>query len=119
MIFSNWLLMYLNDFELQALMEKCLRSMKTDGFLFFRESCFHASGNIKKVDKNENPTQYRSPTQYIDIVLTKVLEINGENYGFELIFARPNRTYIEVKAFVTFNVLNLAPFIRFFLCLSR
>jgi phosphoethanolamine N-methyltransferase len=94
MIFSNWLLMYLNDLEVEALVEKCLRSLKTDGYIFFRESCFHASGNIKNTD--ENPTNYRSPKTYIDYFVSKVVEINGEKYGFELIFARPNRTYIEV-----------------------
>jgi phosphoethanolamine N-methyltransferase len=107
--------MYLNDFEIQSLVEKCLRSMKSDGFLFFRESCFHASGNIKKVDKHENPTNYRSPAQYIDTFLSKVIEVNGENYGFELIFARPNRTYIEVyKNFDYKTFLKLSCKIKFF-----
>ena len=86
--------MYLNDGEVIALIEKALNSLKPGGTFFFRESCFHASGNIKKAD--ENPTEYRSPTKYVDYVQSKVIEENGEQYGFELVFARPSRTYIEV-----------------------
>jgi hypothetical protein len=92
--------MYLNDEEVFNLVEKSLSSLKTGGYLFFRESCFHASGNTKNVDSNDNPTQYRSPSQYINFVQSKVIEENGEQYGFELIFARPNRAYIEVFFFV-------------------
>lgn len=97
MVFSNWLLMYLDDDEVLDLAEKCLNSIKVGGYLFFRESCFHASGNIKEVPKSENPTQYRSPSTYINFIQSKVIEENGEQYGFELVFARPSRTYIEKK----------------------
>lgn len=44
-IFSNWLLMYLNDEELQSFVEKMLGWLRPGGFLFFRESCYHRSGN--------------------------------------------------------------------------
>jgi hypothetical protein len=54
-------------------------------------------GNIKKVDKNENPTEYRSPTTYVDLVQANTLTEDDQQYGFELVFARPNRTYIEVR----------------------
>lgn len=43
-IFSNWLLMYLSDKEIQALTRKMLSWLKEGGFLFIRESCFHPSG---------------------------------------------------------------------------
>uniref|UniRef100_A0A3B3ZUF5 phosphoethanolamine N-methyltransferase n=1 Tax=Periophthalmus magnuspinnatus TaxID=409849 RepID=A0A3B3ZUF5_9GOBI len=43
-IFSNWLLMYLSDEELQRLTEKMLGWLRPGGFLFFRESCNHRSG---------------------------------------------------------------------------
>lgn len=43
-IFSNWLLMYLSDEELKAVMEKMLNWLQPGGFLFFRESCNHRSG---------------------------------------------------------------------------
>ena len=100
MIFSNWLLMYLKDNEIIQLVENSLNYLKVGGYFFIRESCFHASGNIKNIkDKNENPTEYRSPTNYVDFFQSKVVEEDGEQYGFELIFARPNRTYIEVSNF--------------------
>lgn len=97
MIFSNWLLMYLNDKEVLDLVASSLRFLKEGGYFFFRESCFHQSGDIKKVDKSENPTEYRSPTVYIDFFQSQVIEENDCKYGFELVFARPNRTYIEMK----------------------
>jgi phosphoethanolamine N-methyltransferase len=57
MIFSNWLLMYLNDAEILELVSNSLQYLKEGGYFFFRESCFHASGNIKNAQ--ENPTEYR------------------------------------------------------------
>ena len=89
--------MYLNDNEVIDLVEKSLKTLKAGGYLFFRESCFHASGNTKHVTLSENPTQYRSPSEYINFVQSKIVEENGDQYGFELIFARPNRAYIEVS----------------------
>lgn len=97
MIFSNWLLMYLNDGEVMQLVENSLHQLKDGGFFFFRESCFHASGNIKNVDKTDNPTEYRCPTTYVDFFQSKTIEENDKHFGFELVFARPNRTYIEMK----------------------
>ena len=44
MIFSNWLLMYLNNAEILDLIEKSLHYIIPNGYFFFRESCFHASG---------------------------------------------------------------------------
>ncbi len=97
--------MYLNENEVLELIENSLRYLKEGGYMFFRESCFHQSGDIKKVDKNENPTEYRSPTQYIDFFQSKVIENEyGCKYGLELVFARPNRTYIEVVSLLSFFI---------------
>jgi len=38
-IFSSWLLMYLNKPEIPELMEQCHFWLKDNGYLFFRESC--------------------------------------------------------------------------------
>lgn len=51
--------------------------------------------NIK--GKNENPTKYRSPSAYIELFLSKLIEKSGAQYGFELVFSRPNRAYINVS----------------------
>ncbi|KAJ8614966.1 hypothetical protein MRB53_021851 [Persea americana] len=65
LIFSNWLLMYLSDKEVENLVERMMKWLKVDGFIFFRESCFHQSGDCKR---RNNPTHYREPRFY-----TKVL----------------------------------------------
>ncbi|CAF1416843.1 unnamed protein product [Rotaria magnacalcarata] len=96
-IFSNWLFMYLSDVETEQLLEKSLLWLAPGGTLFFRESCFHSSGNIKP---DENPTYYRSPRQYIDICQSRIL--NGTpNYPhdqvYELIFAKALESYYEIK----------------------
>ncbi|KAL3570764.1 hypothetical protein D5086_028013 [Populus alba] len=61
LIFSNWLLMYLSDKEVENLVEMMVKWLKVDGFIFFRESCFHQSGDSKR---KYNPTHYREPGFY-------------------------------------------------------
>lgn len=98
MIFTNWLLMYIKDDEMVKLIENSLNILKADGFIYIRESCFHSSGNIKNISSNnENPTLYRTPTNYLDFFQSVTISENGVLYGYELIFARPNRAYIEMK----------------------
>ncbi|TKY61072.1 Phosphoethanolamine N-methyltransferase [Spatholobus suberectus] len=60
-IFSNWLLMYLSDNEVENLAERMIRWLKDGGYIFFRESCFHQSGDSKR---KYNPTHYREPRFY-------------------------------------------------------
>ena len=60
-IFSNWLLMYLNDAEVEAFADKALRWLSPGGVLFFRESCYRQSGDA---DRSFNPTNYRDPEEY-------------------------------------------------------
>ncbi|XP_058192329.1 phosphomethylethanolamine N-methyltransferase-like isoform X1 [Rhododendron vialii] len=80
LIFSNWLLMYLSDKEVECLVERMVKWLKVGGFIFFRESCFHQSGDCKR--KN-NPTHYREPRYY-----TKVFKechlCDGSGNSFEL-----------------------------------
>uniref|UniRef100_A0A7N8Y8K9 phosphoethanolamine N-methyltransferase n=1 Tax=Mastacembelus armatus TaxID=205130 RepID=A0A7N8Y8K9_9TELE len=64
-IFSNWLLMYLNDEELKAFIKKTLVWLRPGGFLFFRESCNHRSGDSKR---DFNPTCYRTEAQYSHLI---------------------------------------------------
>ncbi|PKU61896.1 phosphomethylethanolamine N-methyltransferase [Dendrobium catenatum] len=63
-LFSNWLLMYLSDDEVQKLAEKMIKWIKVGGYIFFRESCFHQSGDSKR---KVNPTHYREPRFYTKI----------------------------------------------------
>jgi SAM-dependent methyltransferase len=61
-VFSNWLLMYLSDAEVEAFARKALRWLAPGGVLFFRESCFRQSGD--KARGGFNPTHYRNPRDY-------------------------------------------------------
>jgi len=61
-VFSNWLLMYLSDEEVKELAKKMLHWVNMGGYVFFRESCFHQSGDHKR---KENPTHYREPSFYL------------------------------------------------------
>ncbi|XP_065840486.1 uncharacterized protein [Oscarella lobularis] len=95
-IFSNWLLMYLNDDEVSSVLTKILRWLPEGGYLFFHESCFFQSGNKKR---EFNPTHYRSPLAYgslIDSIFLK--EANNKLASFQLIWARSLQSYIRLKS---------------------
>ncbi|GJM93469.1 hypothetical protein PR202_ga10027 [Eleusine coracana subsp. coracana] len=64
LIFSNWLLMYLSDEEVEQLVERMVKWLKVGGHIFFRESCFHQSGDSKR---KVNPTHYREPRFYTKV----------------------------------------------------
>ena len=49
LVFSNWLLMYLEDAELRNLFAKLLCWLRPNGYFFFRESCYHSSGVLPYV----------------------------------------------------------------------
>lgn len=69
LVFSNWLLMYLSDEEVAALTTRIMKWLRPGGHIFFRESCFHQSGDHKR--KN-NPTHYRQPSQYTKVLFVFV-----------------------------------------------
>ncbi|XP_061690357.1 phosphoethanolamine methyltransferase isoform X1 [Syngnathoides biaculeatus] len=95
-IFSNWLLMYLSDEEMQMLLKKMLRWLRPTGTLFFRESCNHRSGDCKR---EFNPTCYRTEAHYNH--LTKSVQVEdepeGQKFGFETVLKKRVKTYIELK----------------------
>eukprot|EP01084_Bolivina_argentea_P273679 466255_1 len=64
-VFSNWLMMYLNDEEVYKLAEKFYNWCGVGGYIFFRESCEDdASGDIPPTN---NPTFYRNYKTYLKI----------------------------------------------------
>jgi phosphoethanolamine N-methyltransferase len=63
-VFINWLHMYLADSEVRDLASRCLNWLKPGGRIFFRESCFHRSGNAPR---SWNPTVYRDPRSYFKV----------------------------------------------------
>jgi phosphoethanolamine N-methyltransferase len=96
-VFSNWLLMYFDDREVEELFAKALKWLKPGGFLFFRESCFHKSGNALRTD---NPTVYRTPAQYHAMVTKQVDSARSESgmpSVFNLISQKTVTSYVEVK----------------------
>ncbi|XP_018590166.2 phosphoethanolamine methyltransferase [Scleropages formosus] len=98
LIFSNWLLMYLSDEELLSLTKSMLSWLRPGGHLFFRESCFHQSGDYKR---DFNPTQYRTPAQYNHLMTSAIWEKEEgeikESFGFDIVMAKVVQTYITMK----------------------
>lgn len=94
-VFSNWLLMYLSDFEIETLAQKMLKWLVEDGVVFFRESCFRQSGDRSRAN---NPTHYRNPRQYFEIFdRTRLARADGGYDYFELVVCKSVDTYVKVK----------------------
>ncbi|CAL8357115.1 unnamed protein product [Merluccius merluccius] len=95
-IFSNWLLMYLSDEELERLVEKMLGWLAPGGFLFFRESCNHQSGDCKR---DFNPTLYRTQAQYSHLITSaQWTEPEGQQkFGFDIVLTKKVQTYVKMK----------------------
>jgi phosphoethanolamine N-methyltransferase len=109
--------MYLSDEETEQLLQKSLSWLKPNGTLFFRESCFHSSGElyilhqkigdilitylsfvfIGNIKPDENPTHYRSPRQYIDMCQSRILSDQPHEQVYELVFAKALESYYEIK----------------------
>ncbi|KAJ6970004.1 phosphoethanolamine N-methyltransferase 1-like [Populus alba x Populus x berolinensis] len=51
----------ISEGSVENLVEMMVKWLKVDGFIFFRESCFHQSGDSKR---KYNPTHYREPGFY-------------------------------------------------------
>ncbi|KAK6127616.1 hypothetical protein DH2020_038633 [Rehmannia glutinosa] len=80
MIFSNGLLMYLSDKEVENLAERMVKWLKVGGYIFFRESCFYQLGDHK--GKN-NPTHYREPRFYTKICWIWQKVSSNDDRGFQ------------------------------------
>lgn len=95
-VFSNWLLMYLSDEEVEALAVKALNWLSPGGTLFFRESCFRPSGDKPR---NGNPTHYRDPKDYSAMFdKAEVVSADGSSVQhFELVCCKCVDTYVAVK----------------------
>jgi len=94
-VFSNWLLMYLADVEVQALCLNALMWCAPNGFFFFRESCFRPSGDRKRT--GHNPTHYRDPRWYRKITEEQSVTYGGRSYRFQLVKSSSVVTYVKLK----------------------
>ncbi|KAF0311147.1 Phosphoethanolamine N-methyltransferase [Amphibalanus amphitrite] len=92
MIFSNWLLMYLGDDEIDKLVSSMLRWLKPNGYLFIRESCIKQSGNKKR---QTNPTFYRSPAHYCSLLQGPSMKSAEADYRFTLRYAASVDVFIK------------------------
>lgn len=52
--------------QVEYIAERLLKWVKVGGHIFFRESCFHQSGDHKR---KSNPTHYREPRFYTKVQL--------------------------------------------------
>nr|XP_034917409.1 phosphoethanolamine N-methyltransferase 1-like [Populus alba] len=95
LIFSNWLLMYLSDKEVENLVEMMVKWLKVDGFIFFRESCFHQSGDSKR---KYNPTHYREPGFYTRVFKEcHTRDGSGNSFELSLIGCKCISAYVKNK----------------------
>lgn len=78
-IFSNWIFMYLSDDEVKAFAQKAVKWLRPGGKLFFRESCFRQSGDVKR---GINPTNYRHPSFYVSAFGSVVSEEADGGVGY-------------------------------------
>lgn len=95
LLFSNWLLMYLSDNEVQKLAEKMIKWLKVGGCIFFRESCFHQSGDSKR---KVNPTHYREPRFYTKVFKEcQTYDDLGNSFELSLITCKCIGAYVRNK----------------------
>ncbi|KAL5697413.1 phosphoethanolamine N-methyltransferase [Ranunculus cassubicifolius] len=95
LIFSNWLLMYLADNEVEDLAKRMVGWLREGGYIFFRESCFHQSGDCKR--KN-NPTHYREPRYYTKVFKEcQTQDDSGNTFELEMISCKCVGAYVKNK----------------------
>ncbi|XP_033117626.1 phosphoethanolamine N-methyltransferase-like isoform X1 [Anneissia japonica] len=91
-VFSNWLLMYLSDDEVNDLLIKIVKWTKPGGNIFFRESCFRIPG-VSKLDFN--PTNYRTPSVYS--AMFQLAKAGTPPHGLDILFCRNLKSFMELK----------------------
>ncbi|KAE9613838.1 putative phosphoethanolamine N-methyltransferase [Lupinus albus] len=95
LIFSNWLLMYLSDNEVEKLAERMMKWLKDDGYIFFRESCFHQSGDSKR---EYNPSHYREPRFYTKVFKEcNMSDSTGDTFELSLVGCKCIGAYVRNK----------------------
>nr|ACG33501.1 phosphoethanolamine N-methyltransferase [Zea mays] len=95
LIFSNWLLMYLSDEEVEQLVQRMVKWLKVGGYIFFRESCFHQSGDSKR---KVNPTHYREPSFYTKVFKEcHTFDQDGNSFELSLVTCKCIGAYVKNK----------------------
>jgi phosphoethanolamine N-methyltransferase len=95
LIFSNWLLMYLNNEDTGRYAYNNLMMLRPGGFTFFRESHFRPAGVRSQ---SVNPTIYRSLMEYQNFFSSaRYTDDKNDTYFFELVYAGNCQTYVQQK----------------------
>ncbi|XP_006393388.2 uncharacterized protein LOC18011018 isoform X2 [Eutrema salsugineum] len=95
LIFSNWLLMYLSDKEVELFSKRMLGWIKPGGYIFFRESCFHQSGDSKR---KSNPTHYREQKFYTKIFQEcQTRDASGNSFELSMVGCKRIGAYVKNK----------------------
>ncbi|KAK4410816.1 Phosphoethanolamine N-methyltransferase [Sesamum angolense] len=81
--------------KVENLVERMVRWLKVGGYIFFRESCFHQSGDHKR---KSNPTHYREPRFYTKVFKECHLYDNsGNSFELALIGCKCIGAYVKNK----------------------
>ncbi|XP_010461685.1 PREDICTED: phosphomethylethanolamine N-methyltransferase-like [Camelina sativa] len=95
LIFSNWLLMYLSDKEVELMAERMLKWVKPGGYIFFRESCFHQSRYRKR---ESYPTHNREPRFYNKVFKEcQTRDASGKSFELSMVGCKSIGAYVKNK----------------------
>ncbi|KAL5189236.1 Phosphoethanolamine N-methyltransferase [Glycine soja] len=79
----------------EKLAERMVRWLKDGGYIFFRESCFHQSGDSKR---KYNPTHYREPRFYTKVFKECHMSDNtGNSFELSLVGCKCIGAYVRNK----------------------
>jgi phosphoethanolamine N-methyltransferase len=95
LVFSNWLFMYLSDFEVVQAFFKLIDWLTEGGIFFFRESCYHKSGD--RGSSFKNPTHYRTPGDYQRLLYLANLLYKDASTCFKLCTEYVVKAYVKLK----------------------
>uniref|UniRef100_A0A0N4ZHS7 phosphoethanolamine N-methyltransferase n=1 Tax=Parastrongyloides trichosuri TaxID=131310 RepID=A0A0N4ZHS7_PARTI len=104
LIFTNWLLMYMNDIESVLFLQKSLKWLEEGGYFKFRESCSEPSVlgiesvyDLCSFNKNiQNPTIYRYSSVYIKMIeAIRYVDKKKRMWKYEIEICSSVPTYID------------------------
>ncbi|KAG8476200.1 hypothetical protein CXB51_033143 [Gossypium anomalum] len=95
LIFSNLLLMYLSDEEVENLAQRMMKWLKVGGHIFFREACFDQSGDCKQ---KHDPSHYREPSFYTQVFKEcHATDDSGNSFKLSLVGYKCISAYVKHK----------------------
>lgn len=93
LIYSDSNFIDYSDEKILAAVEKSIKLLNLGGLLLLREP----------FDVSKNSEEGMSPTKFIDVIQSKVCEENGVQYGYDMVFAKPNKALTLLHADVDVN----------------